>query len=349
MDLPFASRRRLSQAFDFALDVASSRDAADLQRRFVRGGAPLVDADIHGIYLFEDGVPSLVTSTAAPTGFLREYESSGRAADPLLAHLHDSREPVHDRLLFSARDWRREPLRQIMHSWGLEHSLQGPLRVGNRLIGTINFARMTGTRAFGVADLRTAGWLCQQVNDAYRRVAAQELLDLRGACFDVINAPVLVTNARGRVVVANRAARPHLQPFDPSQLKPSLAAAVAANVASLERDPVRLAEADSLPGDVGEVTVRVRTRKLRGPADYYASTFMPALEPGERPTSADVLSPREQQVACLVAAGLTNEEIASRLVISPNTTKDHLKRIHRKLGVSRRTQVALWAERHLGG
>lgn len=55
------------------------------------------------------------------------------------------------------------------------------------------------------------------------------------------------------------------------------------------------------------------------------------------------LTAREQEVLQLVAEGLTNKQIAQRLVISPATAKTHLARIMQKLGVSTRTQAAVLA------
>lgn len=51
------------------------------------------------------------------------------------------------------------------------------------------------------------------------------------------------------------------------------------------------------------------------------------------------LSQREQEVLELVAEGLTNQQIASRLVISIRTVKKHVENIHGKLGVQNRTQA----------
>lgn len=62
--------------------------------------------------------------------------------------------------------------------------------------------------------------------------------------------------------------------------------------------------------------------------------------------SAAELSARERDVLALIAEGLPNKLIARRLEISEKTVKAHLTRIFQTLGVTDRTQAALWAQRH---
>jgi DNA-binding NarL/FixJ family response regulator len=52
------------------------------------------------------------------------------------------------------------------------------------------------------------------------------------------------------------------------------------------------------------------------------------------------LTPREQEILELIAAGLTNREIGEMLVISPQTVKKHAGAIYGKLGVRSRTGAA---------
>lgn len=70
--------------------------------------------------------------------------------------------------------------------------------------------------------------------------------------------------------------------------------------------------------------------------------------PAPRDTQDSGLSPRELDVVKLVARGLTNAEIATRLFISVGTVKTHLGSVHAKLSARNRVEVAAWAwERRL--
>jgi DNA-binding NarL/FixJ family response regulator len=66
-------------------------------------------------------------------------------------------------------------------------------------------------------------------------------------------------------------------------------------------------------------------------------------------TRGPELTGREREVLELVAEGLPNKRIATRLEISEKTVKAHLPRVYERIGVSDRTQAALWArERGIG-
>jgi non-specific serine/threonine protein kinase len=80
-----------------------------------------------------------------------------------------------------------------------------------------------------------------------------------------------------------------------------------------------------------------------GEAVAYALGEPPA--PAVVPSRADASAPltrREQEVADLVAEGLSNKEIAAKLVISQRTAESHVEHILTKLGVTNRAQVAAW-------
>jgi DNA-binding NarL/FixJ family response regulator len=80
------------------------------------------------------------------------------------------------------------------------------------------------------------------------------------------------------------------------------------------------------------VTSRVIERMARQPAPD-----------ATRHARLDALTPREREVLGLVAGGLSNGEIAERLVIEESTVKTHVKRILMKLGVRDRVQAVIFA------
>jgi DNA-binding NarL/FixJ family response regulator len=65
-----------------------------------------------------------------------------------------------------------------------------------------------------------------------------------------------------------------------------------------------------------------------------------------RGTAPAGLSDREVEVLRLVARGLSNREIAQRLVVSPRTAEHHVQHIYSKIGVSSRAAAALFAMEH---
>jgi DNA-binding NarL/FixJ family response regulator len=65
--------------------------------------------------------------------------------------------------------------------------------------------------------------------------------------------------------------------------------------------------------------------------------------PGAGPEQLERLTDREREVMALVAAGLSNEDIADRLVVAPATAKTHVSRAMRKLGAHDRAQLVVLA------
>ncbi len=65
--------------------------------------------------------------------------------------------------------------------------------------------------------------------------------------------------------------------------------------------------------------------------------------PAPPPAPPSALTPRELEIAALIAAGRSNKAIAAELVISPATAAKHVANIMTKLGFRSRAQIAVWA------
>jgi non-specific serine/threonine protein kinase len=75
---------------------------------------------------------------------------------------------------------------------------------------------------------------------------------------------------------------------------------------------------------------------------YALETETGPPDAGPSRVHAGVLTERELEVARAVARGLTNRAIGAELVISKKTVDAHLRHVLRKLGATRRSQIAQW-------
>src|SRR5262249_25499049 len=100
--------------------------------------------------------------------------------------------------------------------------------------------------------------------------------------------------------------------------------------------------------DPGEIVSAVRT-VVEGGASLDPKAARVLLDAQQRQGRGGGLSAREREVLDLLATGLANKQIARRLGITERTVKAHLTSIFQHLGVTDRTQAALWARQPLDG
>jgi DNA-binding NarL/FixJ family response regulator len=97
--------------------------------------------------------------------------------------------------------------------------------------------------------------------------------------------------------------------------------------------------------DADDVAAAVRAAH-RGELQIDPAVARRLMSSFHKPRDGDTISeltPRELDVLRLVASGEPNKRIASELAISERTARTHVSRILRKLGLTSRTQAALWA------
>jgi DNA-binding NarL/FixJ family response regulator len=101
---------------------------------------------------------------------------------------------------------------------------------------------------------------------------------------------------------------------------------------------LKAASADELLGAIRSAA--------RGESPLDPKVANAVMEAFSAPSPMTMLTPREREILHLLAEGLPNKAIAGRLAITERTVKAHLTRAFRRVGVTDRTQAALWAERH---
>jgi NarL family two-component system response regulator LiaR len=102
---------------------------------------------------------------------------------------------------------------------------------------------------------------------------------------------------------------------------------------------------DALPQDILAAIREVYRGELSMDPSIAHKLMRELQRSSDLPPTEEPLTEREVEVLKLVAQGLTNQEIAERLVISERTVSTHISNILSKLHLANRTQVALYALR----
>src|SRR6266571_3248370 len=117
------------------------------------------------------------------------------------------------------------------------------------------------------------------------------------------------------------------------------------------REAVRAGAAGYLLKDVSREELVDAIRQVATGGAFIESQMLKGMlsemkPQGPVPAAARNLTKREREILSLVAEGMSNREIAERLVLSPETVKSHVAAILEKLGVSDRKQAAIYAVRN---
>ena len=118
------------------------------------------------------------------------------------------------------------------------------------------------------------------------------------------------------------------------------------------RDAVRAGAAGYLLKDVSKDGLIDAIRQVATGGAFIESQMLRGMLSERKPSGAAPspavknLTKREREILTLVAEGMSNREIAERLVLSPETVKSHVAAILEKLNVSDRTQAAIYAVRN---
>lgn len=105
---------------------------------------------------------------------------------------------------------------------------------------------------------------------------------------------------------------------------------------------------DARPAELADAIVRVAEGDA-AIAPRAAASLLRHVRHGAVPTGRDplaALSPREREVARLLARGASNDDIGRELYLTGNTVKTHVKSILAKLGLPDRVHVVIWAYEH---
>ena len=267
---------------------------------------------------------------------------------------------VEDTLLF--RDVARSPLgvgslydvtddhpqrsarfREYLSPQGYGDNLRAAFRVGSTTWGVLDLYREQARGAFTAKEREQVRRLSPAVGGALRRFAATTAVAIGGD-----GGPGTALFDDGRLLSLDDQARALFEEIAGSEFahRPLPMTGVYAVVAR--------ATAVAEGRDRGPATARLRSRSGRwlalhasclrgtdGAPGLTALTIEPAKSAQMAPIIVEAysLTAREQQITTAVARGLSNQEIAAEMFLSPHTVRDHLKAVFAKVGVASRGEL----------
>jgi len=232
--------------------------------------------------------------------------------------------------------------RDLLEPSGIPHELRAAFIIRGRVWGAVHIARRESNGAFSQSDTdalaRIAGAIAHGIRASLRFDAAR-----RASGTDAPG--LIIVGSDNAVELMTPPARELIDALGSNALNyqdGSLPATVL-SLASFARASRHHSEAGSnavtVPSPAGWITLHA---SKAGPADDSVAIV---LERASGPQSATLrlemhgVTPREREVATLLARGLSNTEIAAALVLSPHTVQDHVKSLFEKLNVSSRQEL----------
>jgi DNA-binding CsgD family transcriptional regulator/GAF domain-containing protein len=314
------------------------RDEDDLGRRFLTHARRSIDRPMLGVYLFDRETvrPGHISTENVSDAFLTRYEHVGRSIDPVLAEAVRSRAPHYNLDDMSLEDWRRTTVyERAAHVHRFAQVVIAPIVVDGDVQGTVNVGDADDERRVTPAEMAVVERLARELALALGELRLRERLRRAGRvaweALDAVPAALAITRA-GEAPRLNAAGRALLGDEEEAE-------AVVYDLLSRPQDEASFTREASSVGPDGEpLRLRGFTRPVSGEADAWITTIEPV---GGARADANLpgLTPREREIAALVAEDLSDAEIAAAIQISRHTVRQHLKGVYRKLGV--RTRVGL--------
>lgn len=340
--------RKTYRLHQFTTRLQGALSVAEVEMAYLESIPALSLARAHGLYRLDPKTERVLgVISDADEAFLEEYERSGRRDDPVLSFVRDRLRPVDSSRAVRREVWERCGARHVLGAAGYYHSMEAPVLVAGTLCGTINFARNPDDPPFDTADLCITRRISEQLGLAMERAlrfeAAQSRADMFEEAINRMTQAVVVTDLDGNILFTNPAAA------RTGRSQKSLVALageeIARTVGQLRDHNRRVATGLIKDAESGQRLIIKSVRLAR--ANLALSTIRVCHDDEDFSMPVwDVLSPREQEIARLVAQGLTTKQIAERAFVSENTVKMHLKRIFAKTDIRNRAELVqrIWRE-----
>lgn len=233
---------------------------------------------------------------------------------------------------------------QVLKPAGIPHELRAAFTTRGRCWGAVHVARLDGQPDFQAQDVSALASITGLVAEGIRaslRFDAGRRGDGEGT-----SPGLMLLGPRNEVELITPSARELLDLMSSgirsanSEIPPSAVLALAQYTRGAPASEGEQARTVAVPTGAGWVTLHASL-----PDNGTTGRVAIVVERSASPVSTAVrleahgVTPREREIAGLLAAGLTNPEIAERLVLSPYTVQDHIKSLLEKTNVSSRQEL----------
>jgi DNA-binding CsgD family transcriptional regulator len=235
--------------------------------------------------------------------------------------------------------------REVLQPMGVEHFLYAIVRSGSRVLGQLSLYRGETGPAFSARDEEQLQEVLHYLGEALAvpsppsaSRAMEQSVEEGLAVFDLAGQIVYSDEPWGRLI---RLAEGNLiTPATAMHETLSLPRFVAAVLEAIDASPQAFHRTDTAWGSFA-----FRRHQLTGPEGQTARGLIVSrlsAEPLQLTQGAASLglSPRQRDVALLLAQGKTNQQIAHELCVSVNTAHSHVKEVFARLGISDRALVS---------
>jgi DNA-binding CsgD family transcriptional regulator/GAF domain-containing protein len=324
---------------EFARALIAASNLQELEHAFAPRAGRLMASPMYGFYALDSEGASIEHNVAVNVSdfFVARYVRA-MEVDPLLLRSQETQRPVYNLDLMSEAEWEESQVYRDAYSvHHMRHVVEIPIVSDGRIIGALHFAASNADRNFTDADQRIAeaiaGVLAISISGIRQQQDAEQALEVALTALE-ITGTALVTSSTGMPdVQPNEAARRLLSEIvDEEHLSRLLA-----------RRPgeTRFSRRTTVALRTGESAILHAHSRVAGTA---GSSIVTVLElqrehPGLNDRLLNLLTPRESEVAALIAEGLGDREIGEWLHMSRFTVHQHVKRIYRVLGVDSRVAL----------
>lgn len=321
---------------DIIFSISNHNDFEKLEFEYLNSISHLIPAHATALYLLKPDKrePQRIGARGVDMNFLTYYEKKGRELDPLIRWITKQKTPNQSQLLLGLKGWQNHPVYNIVGTASIDFAMQSPIISGRDIIGTLNFGRDTGEGPFSASDLKVVSILSKFLSMAISKSIVHDgsKNQSRSLCDYIERIPqgVIITDSQYSIQYLNSAAKIISERnFDSSYPGNDLSALLRHEAATrgkyglLQKNNLN-AKFCPMPGSDSQQSIIFLDEELELPASSPIS---------------QLLTRREIEVLRFLDKGMSNKEIADKLMISTNTVKRHLDNIYGKLNVRCRTEL----------